>query len=203
MTDLYTVYSEVTLGAKTTLGEFTIIGHPPAGKQEGELPTRIGKNGNIRSHSVIYAGTEIGDQLTTGHGVLIRENCRFGTNVSIGSHSVVEHSVVIGNNVRIHSNCFIPEFTVLENDCWIGPAVVMTNSRYPQSSEAKNNLQGPIVKSGAIIGGGAILLPGVTIGSLALIGAGSVVISDVPESAVVVGNPAMKIKSILDIKNYA
>lgn len=196
------VFRNVTLGINSTYGDFVIIGNPPIEVQDGELPTSIGKHALIRSHTVIYAGNEIGDRLTTGHGVLIRENNKIGANVSIGSHTVVEHSVVIGNNVRIHSNCFIPEFTILEDDCWIGPAVVMTNSRYPQTSDAKNKLQGPIVKSGAIIGGGAILLPGVTIGSLALIGAGSVVVADVPESTVVVGNPAKKINSIQNIKDY-
>jgi acetyltransferase-like isoleucine patch superfamily enzyme len=132
----------------------------------------------------------------------VRENNQIGHNVSIGSHSIVEHHVVVGNGVRIHSNAFIPEYSVLEAHCWLGPGVVVTNARYPQSRRAKENLQGVHIESNARIGAGAVLLPGVRIGREAVVGAGAVVTDDVPAGAVVVGNPARVINFVHQIKAY-
>jgi len=151
---------------------------------------------------VIYAGNVIGAGFQTGHGVLVRESNEIGDDVSIGSHTIVEHHVKIGNRVRIHSGGFIPEFSVLEDGCWIGPCVVFTNALYPQSPSAKSNLKGPRIMSGAKIGANATLLPGVTIGKNALVGAGAVVVKDVPEGKVVVGNPARIVKEVSEIKAY-
>lgn len=192
----------VEIGADAALGEFCIVGEPPRGKKAGELATRIGARAVIRSHTVIYAGSVIGDDFQTGHGVLVREENQIGNNVSIGSHTIVEHHVKIGNNVRLHSNVFVPEFTVLEDDCWLGPNVVVTNARYPLSKHVKENLRGAHIKRGAKIGANATLLPGVVIGENALVGAGAVVTRHVPAGAVVAGNPARVIKNVSDISDY-
>ena len=130
----------------------------------------------------------------SGHGVLIREYCAIGNRVTIGSHTVIEHRVTIGNNVRIHSNAFIPELTVLEDGCWIGPGVVFTNSKYPNTPASKDDREGVTVKHDATVGAGAVILPGVTVGHHALVGAGAVVVKDVPAYATVVGNPAKTIR---------
>lgn len=196
------IHNQVSLGRDPTIGNFVIVGEPPRGKKPGELATVIGARAVIRSHTVIYAGNVIGDDFQTGHGVLVREENEIGNNVSIGSHSIVEHHVSIGSNVRLHSNVFVPEFSVLEDDCWLGPNVVVTNARYPQSKNAKENLKGALIKRGAKIGANATLLPGITIGENALVGAGAVVVRDVPPDAVVVGNPARVVKQIDKIKEY-
>ncbi len=91
---------------------------------------------------------------------------------------------------------------MLEDDCWIGPNVVITNARYPRSPHVKEQLCGATVRRGAKIGANATLLPGVTIGANALVGAGAVVTHDVPEGAVVAGNPAHVIKRIEEIEEY-
>ncbi len=200
--DVAGLLPNVHLGEGAVLGAFVIIGEPPRGKRAGELETCIGARAVIRSHTVIYAGNVIGDDFQTGHGVLIREENRIGDQVSIGSHSIVEHHVVIGNRVRLHSNVFVPEYSILEDDCWLGPNVVVTNAKYPRSREAKQNLRGAIVKCGAKIGANATLLPGVTIGENALVGAGAVVTRDVPDGAVVVGNPARILKQIEQLREY-
>ncbi|MGE5138294.1 MAG: DapH/DapD/GlmU-related protein [Rudaea sp.] len=196
------IYPNVHFGEDAVVGEFCIIGEPPRGKGPGECETRIGARAVVRSHSVIYAGNRIGDDFQTGHGVLIREDNEIGNRVSIGSHSMVEHHVRIGSGVRLHSNVFVPEYSVLEDECWLGPNVVVTNARYPRSRNVKEQLQGAIVKRGAKIGANATLLPGVTIGENALVGAGAVVVDDVPDNAVVAGNPAHVIKQITDIEEY-
>lgn len=197
------MHPSVLLPADAHIGAFVIIGEAARGRALGEVVTHIGARAIIRSHSVIYAGNVIGDDFQTGHGVLLREDNIVGNQVSIGSHSIVEHHVRLGDGVRLHSNVFIPEYSVLEDQCWIGPCVIVTNARYPQSRRIKEKLAGVYLEKRARIGAGAILLPGVRIGTGALIGAGAVVVRDVPPGAVVVGNPARVIKSVSDIPDYA
>jgi len=159
----------------------------------------LGAHSVIRSHTVIYAATRIGARFQCGHHVLIRERTRIGADCSVGTGSVVEHHVRIGDGVRLHSNVFVPEFSTLHDGCWLGPNVVLTNAKYPRSPRVKDELVGPTIMPGAKIGANTTVLPGVTIGANALVGAGSVVVRDVPADAVVVGNPARIIKSITDL----
>jgi len=180
----------VSWGGEYSLGPFVIIGQASRGKAPTDLTTSIGESALIRSHSVIYHGSQIGSRFETGHWVMVREQCEIGDDVSIGSGSIVEHHVKIGNGVRLHSNVFIPEYSVLEDGCWVGPNVVLTNAKYPLSKTAKEMLRGPHLEAGAKIGANATLLPGVRIGRNSLVGAGSVVTRTVPAGVVVVGNPA-------------
>lgn len=194
----YKIHPNVKIGRNAVIGEHVIIGEPPRGKKPGDLPTVIGDGAVIRSHTVIYAGNTIGDNFQTGHHVLVREENSIGNSVSIGTSSVVEHHVILGNNVRIHTQAFIPEMSVLEDGAWIGPNAVITNAAYPLSPNVKNELKGALVKKNAKIGANATLLPGITIGENALVGAGAVVTKDVPPNKVVAGNPA---KVINDVSN--
>jgi acetyltransferase-like isoleucine patch superfamily enzyme len=195
----YRLYDNVVLGEGSAVEDFCIIGTPPRGVREGELLTSIGDGAVIRSHTVIYAGNVIGRNFQTGNKVNIRESNRIGNNVSVGTLSVIEHHVEIADNVRIHTQVFIPEFSVLEEGCWIGPNVVLTNAKYPLSPGVKDQLAGPVVRRGAKIGANVTLLPGVVIGENALVGAGSVVVHDVPPGAVVVGNPARVIRQVAEL----
>jgi acetyltransferase-like isoleucine patch superfamily enzyme len=189
-------YQNVALGQGARIEEYCLLGVPPRGKHDGELQTLIGDRAVIRSHSVIYAGNVIGNNFQTGNKVNIRELNEIGDEVSIGTLSVVEHHVRIGNGVRIHSQVFIPEYSVLEEGAWLGPNVVLTNAKYPQAIGVKESLRGPIIKRRAKIGANSTILPGVVIGENALVGAGTVVCRDVPEGAVVVGNPGRIINHI-------
>jgi len=195
----YKIYDGVNLGADSIVEDYCIIGAIPKGQKEGELKTVIGIGAVIRSHTVIYAGNTIGANFQTGNKVNIRELNEIGDNVSIGTLSVIEHHVCIGNNVRIHSQVFIPEYSVVEDGAWIGPNVVLTNAKYPVSPKVKESLKGPFIKKGAKVGANATILPGVVIGENALVGAGSVVVKNVPDSAVVAGNPARIIKNISEL----
>jgi acetyltransferase-like isoleucine patch superfamily enzyme len=195
----YRIYSGVRLGTRSLIEDYCVIGVPPRGASEGELETVLGSGAHLRSHTVVYAGNLIGNNFQTGNKVNIRELNHIGDNVSVGTLSVIEHHVEIGNNVRIHSQAFIPEFSILEDDAWIGPNVVLTNAKYPLSQGVKESLQGPRIKRGAKIGANATLLPGVVIGENALVGAGAVVIKDVPAGVVVAGNPARIIRQLKDL----
>jgi acetyltransferase-like isoleucine patch superfamily enzyme len=199
METTYKLFSKVHLTSDSEVEDYCIIGVPPRGRKDGDLETALGPKAHIRSHTVIYAGNTIGSNFQTGNKVNIREQNTIGDNVSIGTLSVIEHHVIIGNNVRIHSQVFVPEYSILEDGAWLGPNVVLTNAKYPLSPGVKNSLKGPRIKRNAKIGANATVLPGVVIGENALVGAGSVVVHDVPDNAVVVGNPARVIKTIADL----
>lgn len=196
------VYNNVKIGENPTLEDFTIIGKPPCGTAPGQLELTIGNNATIRSGSIIYSGNTIGDNFQTGDNARIREDNIIGNNVSVGGGTVIEGKCRIDDNVRIHSNCFIAEYTQIEKDVWIGPAVVMTNVLHPPCPafkekaplQGKKCCYGPTIKKFAVIGAGAILLPGVVIGENSLVGAGAVVTKDVPSSHVVTGFPAKTTK---------
>lgn len=192
----YRIYAGVHLGHRAIIEDYCLIGVPPRGMSDGEIETRLGSEAHLRSHTVIYAGNVIGNGFQTGNKVNIRESNRIGNHVSIGTLSVIEHHVDIGDHVRIHSQAFIPEFSVLEDGAWIGPHVVLTNAKYPLSRGVKASLQGPRIKRGAKIGANATILPGVIIGEDALVGAGAVVVKDVPAGVVVAGNPARIVRRL-------
>ena len=92
--------------------------------------------------------------------------------------------------------------TILEAGAWLGPNVVLTNATYPRSRGVKESLHGPLIREGAKIGANATLLPGLTIGRDALVGAGAVVVADVPEGVVVAGNPAGILRRVDEIEAY-
>jgi acetyltransferase-like isoleucine patch superfamily enzyme len=194
------VHARVALGDGSTVDDFVLLGTGTT--DSDDIGLRIGRCARIRSHTVIYMGNRIGDRFQTGHGVLIRDSNTIGSDVSIGTHSIVEHHVDIADRVRIHSNAFIPEFSVIEAGAWIGPSVTFTNARYPLGRDAKSSLRGPVIRQGAKIGANATLLPGVVVGRDALVGAGSVVVNDVPDGAVVIGNPARVVRYVTTIEEY-
>jgi acetyltransferase-like isoleucine patch superfamily enzyme len=188
------------LGSGVSVEDFSLVGVRPAGAGEDLPAAQLRDDVLIRSHSVIYVGTTLGKRTQTGHGVLVREHTWIGDDVSIGTHSVVEHHVRIAEKVRIHSQVFIPEYSVLEAGAWLGPNVVLTNARFPLGREVKSRLAGPWIGSGAIVGANATILPGVRIGSRALVAAGSVVTKDVPDGFVVAGNPARVTRHVDELR---
>jgi len=200
MTETIIQFPNVHLGEAAAIDDFVILGRAPKGSQPGELSLEIGTGAVIRSHSVLYAGSRIGARFQCGHGTLVREQCLIGEDCSIGSGTVLEFLVTLGNQVRIHSNCFVPEHSVLEDGCWIGPNVVVTNAKFPQTPRTKELLAGVRICKGAKIGANSTLLPGVTIGAGALVGAGSVVTRDVPPGMVVAGNPARALGKASDLR---
>ncbi len=189
------IHPAVKIGRCARVDDWVVLGYTGWGGDDSPL-TVIGENAVIRTHSVVYAGVEIGDRFHLGHQAMIREFTKIGNDVSIGTGTVIEHHVMIGNDVRIHSNAFIPEFSILEDGCWVGPNVVMTNAKYPLGLRVKEDLKGPTIKSHAKIGANATLLPAVEIGEGALVGAASVVRKDVPPLTVVAGSPARTVGRI-------
>jgi len=124
--------------------------------------------------------------------VNIYHSAKLGDDVSIGAFTEIGHNVVIGDRTRIGAHCFLPEGVTVEEDVFVGPHVVMTNDKYPPSG--KDKWQKILVKKGASIGAGVVILPGVTVGEGALIAAGSVVTKDVPAGEKWCGVPAKKME---------
>jgi acetyltransferase-like isoleucine patch superfamily enzyme len=153
---------------------------------------KIGNNPVIRSRTTIYSDVTIGNNFKTGHNVLIRENTRIGNDVSIGSGTIVDGYVTIGDNVNIQSMVYIPKHVIIYPNVFIGPRVTFTNDKYPPDAK---HLSKTVVKSHAIIGAGAIILPGITINEHAFVAAGALVTRDVPEGWMAIGSPA-KIQKI-------
>lgn len=197
----YTIYEDVEIGRNVTIEPYCVIGHPIRGVEK-QPKTFIGDNAVIRSHTVIYAGNKIGSNFSTGHSVVIREENQIGNNVSIGTLSCIEHHIQLEDGVRIHSQAFIPEYSIIENEAWIGPNVVITNAKYPRGKNVKELLKGATIRKKAKIGANCTILPGITIGSDSLVGAGSVVTKNIGDGKVAYGNPAVELKNIAEIEEY-
>jgi len=177
------VFEPVTLGfpSRDNLGKTGFKG------------STIGQYAVLRSGTIIYCDVIIGDNFQSGHNTLIREKTRIGDRTAIGTATVIDGNTSIGNDVSLQSMVYIPTNTTIGNHVFIGPNAVLTNDRYPPSGD----LRGPVVKSGAVIGANATILPGVCIGEGALVAAGSIVTRDVPDHMMAVGTPA-RIKTLPD-----
>jgi acetyltransferase-like isoleucine patch superfamily enzyme len=192
----------VVLGPGADLQGPLVLGKAPRGAQEGELPLRIGARATIRPFTTIYAGSVFGDDLQTGQGVSVREDNVVGDDVSIGTNAVLEFGNRIGQRVRIHTGCFL-ELVTIEDDVFVGPNVVFTDDPHPMKCPRYQECKGgPTVRRLARIGANSTILPGVDVGEGSLVGAGSVVVHDVPAGMVVAGNPARVIKPVSDLECY-
>lgn len=115
---------------------------------------------------------------------------KIGANCNICAQVLIENDVVIGDNVTVKSGVRLWDGVRIEDNVFIGPNVTFTNDLFPRSKVYPEQFLQTVVKSGSSIGGGAVILPGITIGESAMIGAGAVVTRSVPAKAIVAGNPA-------------
>lgn len=128
--------------------------------------------------------------------VVILNGARIGKECNICAQTLIEGDVVIGDRVTLKSGVQLWDGTRIEDDVFIGPNVTFTNDPYPRSKEYPEQFSGIRIKRNASIGANATLLPGITVGEYAMVGAGAVVTKNVPAHAVVVGNPAKVIRYV-------
>ena len=138
----------------------------------------------------------IGDETKIWQFVVILEGAKIGKLCNICAHTLIEGDVIIGDRVTIKSGVQLWDGTRIENDVFVGPNVTFTNDRYPRSKVLPENFLGITIQHHASIGANSTILPGVTIGAYAMIGAGAVVTKDVPAHSLVTGNPAQIVRTL-------
>ncbi|MCD6573284.1 MAG: HIT domain-containing protein [Thermoplasmata archaeon] len=180
------IYSNSVIGDNCIIGDNVIIGHPTTSqlRNKNSKGAIIGEGSIIRSGTVIYSNVKIGKNLDCGHNVLIRENTKIGNDVYILPGTQIHSSVIIGNNVRVYG--FISNRSVIEDNASVLGFLLHAYR------EGKRGLieKAPIVRNGAVVGMGAMVIGGVEIGKNSIVGAGAVVTKDVPPNKIVVGVPA-------------
>lgn len=144
--------------------------------------------------AVIDPGCKIGKGTKIWHFTHIMPDCELGENCNLGQNVVVSPGVVLGNNVKVQNNVSIYTGVICEDDVFLGPSMVFTNIVNPRSAVVrKDQYVKTLVRRGASIGANATIVCGIEIGEYSFVGAGAVVIRDVPAYALVVGNPAKQI----------
>ena len=152
---------------------------------------------------------KVADSVILGKDVQLNDfinlyGCKIDDGTRIGPFVEVQKNAFIGKNCKIQSHSFICEGVTIEDNVFIGHGVMFINDKYPRATSASGGLQTEedwevvptVIKHGASVGSNATILCGVTVGAEAIIGAGSVVIRDVPDQAIVAGNPAKEIRKI-------
>jgi len=148
----------------------------------------------VHPSAIVDAGVEIGDGTKIWHFVHLLGGTRIGRNCVLGQNVMVGPNVMIGDGCKLQNNVAVYSGVTLEADVFCGPSCVFTNVLTPRAFvERKNEFAPTLVKRGASIGANATIICGNTIGAYAMIGAGAVVTHDVPDHALVVGNPARRI----------
>lgn len=142
----------------------------------------------------------IGNSTTIWQYVVILEKAIIGGECNICSHCFIENDVTIGDRTTIKNGVCLWDGCHLESDVFVGPNVTFSNDKYPRSKNYVTDFPRTVVKQGATIGANATILPGITIGENAIIGAGAVVVSDVPQNAVIIGNPGRVVRFLNDRK---
>ena len=199
------VYPGTVLGEGCKVLDYAVVGKQPTlsprstAKREELPPLELGAGTIVSTGAVVFAGTTIGERVIVGDQACVRERCTIGDDVVIGRGSLVENDTSVGALTKIQANAYITAYSVLEDNVFIAPCVVTTNDNFMGRTEKRHELvKGPTIRRGARIGGGCVLLPGIEIGEEAFVGAGAVVIRDVPPRALVVGNPARQIREVPD-----
>ena len=198
-----TIYPGTVLGDGVKVLENAVVGKQPAlsprstAKHDPLPPTEIGDGTIVSTGAIVFAGSRIGARVILGDQSCVRERVTIGDDVVLGRGSLVENDTTIGALTKIQADAYITAYSTLEEHVFIAPCVVTTNDNFMGRTDARHDLiAGPTIRRGARIGGGAVLLPGIEIGEEAFVGAGAVVLKDVPARAVVVGNPARRLRDV-------
>lgn len=157
------------------------------------MPDSTGKSFYVNEHAVVDDGVEIGESTRIWHFTHVQSGAKIGHHCTIGQNVNVANNVVIGNYVKIQNNVSVYEGVTLEDYVFCGPSMVFTNIKDPRSKYPQVGAQyyiKTLVREGASLGANSTIVCGHTVGRFAFVGAGAVVTKDVPDFALVVGNPA-------------
>jgi acetyltransferase-like isoleucine patch superfamily enzyme len=197
------IYPGTVIGEGCHLADGAVVGKQPSlsprstAKREPLPPLEIGAGTIVSTGAIVFAGTRLGERVIVGDQACIRERVTVGDDVVIGRGSLVENDTTIGRMTKIQADAYVTAYSTLEEDVFIAPCVVTTNDNFMGRTEKRKQLlRGPTIRRGARVGGGAVLCPGVEIGEEAFVGAGAVVVRDVPPRVLVVGNPARVLREV-------
>jgi acetyltransferase-like isoleucine patch superfamily enzyme len=199
------VHDGTVIGDGCQIGDNVVLGKQPSlsprstAARDPLPPLELGAGTIVSAGAVLFAGTKIGERCVIGDQACVRERCEIGDDVVIGRGSLVENDTTIGELTKIQANAYITAYSTLEDNVFIAPCVATTNDNFMGRTEKRHALRkGPTIRRGARVGGAAVLLPGIEVGEEAFVGAGAVVLRDVPPRVVVAGNPAREIRDVPD-----
>jgi acetyltransferase-like isoleucine patch superfamily enzyme len=197
------VHEGTILGNGVRVLEHAVVGKQPTlgarstAKRDPLPPARIGDGTVVSTGAIVFAGSTVGANCIVGDQSCIRERVELADNCVLGRGSLIENDTTVGEGTRIQAGAYITAYSTLEADVFIAPCVVTTNDNFMGRTEKRMALmQGPTIRRGARIGGGAILCPAVEIGEEAFVGAGAIVTKDVPARKLVVGSPARVLRDV-------
>jgi acetyltransferase-like isoleucine patch superfamily enzyme len=186
-----------------TILDYAVVGKQPTlsarstANQEEVQPLELGPGTVVSTGAVVFAGTRIGARVIVGDQACVRERCDIGDDVVVGRGSLIENDTTVGARTKIQAMAYVTAYATLEEDVFIAPCVQTSNDNFMGRTERRHELRkGPTVRRGARVGVGAVLCPAVEIGEEAFVGAGAVVVKDVPPRVVVVGNPARILRDV-------
>ena len=197
------VYPGTVVPDDCTILDYAVLGKQPTlsprstAKQDELPPLELGPGTIVSTGAVVFAGTRLGERVIVGDQACVRERCAIGDDVVIGRGSLVENDTAIGARTKIQAMAYVTAYATLEEDVFIAPCVQTSNDNFMGRTERRHELRrGPTIRRGARVGVGAVLCPGVEVGEEAFVGAGAVVVADVPPRVVVVGNPARVLRDV-------
>jgi acetyltransferase-like isoleucine patch superfamily enzyme len=201
--DTAIVYPGTIVPADCTILDYAVVGKQPTlssrstTKREELPPLELAPGTVVSTGAIVFAGTRIGARAIVGDQACVRERCELGDDVVVGRGSLVENDTTIGARTKIQAMAYITAYSTIEEDVFIAPCVQTSNDNFMGRTERRHELRkGPTIRRGARVGAGAVLCPAVEIGEDAFVGAGAVVVKDVPPRVVVVGNPARVLRDV-------
>ena len=199
------IHEGTKIGAGVVIQDNVILGKVPrlssrsTAKKAPLDPLQIGDGAAICSGAIVYAGTTVGPKAIIGDQSSVRERCTVGEGAVIGRGVCVENDTKIGDYCKVQSNSYITAYSELEDHVFIAPCVATTNDNFMGRTEERHkHIKGAIIRRGARVGGGVVILPGIEIGEEAFIAAGALVTRDVPARKLVAGLPAKVWRDVPD-----
>jgi len=197
------VYPGTVIGEGCKILDGAVVGKQPSlsprstTKREELPPLELGPETIVSTGAIVFAGTHVGARVIVGDQACVRERCDVGDDVVIGRGALVENDTSIGALTKIQAMAYITAYSTIEEEVFVAPCVQTTNDNFMGRTEKRHELRrGPTIRRGARVGAGAVLCPAVEIGEEAFVGAGAVVVKDVPPRVVVVGNPAQVLRDV-------
>ena len=201
--DTAIVYPGTIVPDDCTILDYAVVGKQPtlsprSTASRAELPPlELGPGAVVSTGAIVFAGTRIGARAIVGDQACVRERCELGDDVVVGRGSLVENDTTVGARTKIQAMAYVTAYSTVEEDVFIAPCVQTSNDNFMGRTERRHELRkGPTIRRGARVGAGAVICPAVEIGEEAFVGAGAVVVKDVPPRVVVVGNPARVLRDV-------